>query len=185
MDSSLFRCSSFPIGCLNSCYRIFKTIAFSGFTSNSLAAIKNTSIWFCISHIIAHIKIMSDSVFSRIGLAFCWLIPKLSVGFFLLSSAALIKRQVIVRFDPYHTSGILHFFESAICFFVFFRSFYFTYSKMISRERTRLTPSIARYVLMWNQYVIHLRFFSTPRNDIWRCQQFRQGRRWMLLIHLL
>jgi hypothetical protein len=37
--------------------------------------------------------------------------PK-AIGFFSLSSAALIKRRAIVRFDPYplNTSGILHFF---------------------------------------------------------------------------
>jgi hypothetical protein len=37
---------------------------------------------------------MSDSVFSRIGLAFLLADPKAIGWFFLLSSAALIKRQV-------------------------------------------------------------------------------------------
>jgi hypothetical protein len=48
----------------------------------------------------------------------------------------LIKRQVIVRFDPYPlNTSYSSFFESAICF-VFLRSSTLPISKMISRERT-------------------------------------------------
>jgi hypothetical protein len=90
---------------------------------------------------------MSDSVFSRIGLAFLLADPK-AIGWFFSFSAALIKRQVIVRFDPYplNTSGILHFLKQP-----FVLSSCEASTLPISNDIKRAYSarlSIARYVLM-------------------------------------